>query len=215
MLPLAALLPWLLHIPDGRNNYVYAFAVGSLSWLLCLAASHQIRLSIEKKGVVAMDATLRVFTLFHFLTCVMQLVRIAFKTEHLNPYDAAVPFPYGMSSGDHIFGLFFENSTYNVMVAMMLMLYFLFKNSWLYALLAAISTLLGFQQFRQYSVRGYFIALVTILCCNGYFAKKTCFPPFISSLRPSSSRPAFGRDIALAACLFSTSFFRHKISPTW
>lgn len=167
LLPVVGLLAWALHVPDGSRNYIYAFGVGTVSWLLCLAASHQIRLSIEKKGAAAMDATLRVFTILNFALCIAQLVAISVKTGALNPYDYRLPFPYGMSSGDRVFGVLFENSTYNVMVSMMLMLYFIFRKSTAYAIMAAAAVLMVFSNFSNLI----YIGILSLFLVTGLLQK--------------------------------------------
>ncbi len=142
--PVVGLVTWFVHVRDAPGIYSVVIGVSTLTWLLCLAATHQIRLSLEWRGAQSVDATLKIFTVANFSVSLFQLVRIGIRTGVLNPYSYEVPFPYGMSSGDHVFGVFGENSYYNMMVSAMLAIYFLFRKRSAYCFLAVTSMLMVF-----------------------------------------------------------------------
>lgn len=141
-----ALITFFLITRDFNTDYIVAFLVGCSFWFLSLMASHQVKWSVEHKGSESILRTMKVFIVLHFITCLLQLVRMIAITGKLNPYEG-LPFPYGMSAGDNIYGILLENSYYNIMVSSLLAVYFLFKKSVLYALIAITSLVLVFGNF--------------------------------------------------------------------
>lgn len=67
-------------------------------------------------------------------------------TGKLNPY-VDLPFPYGMSTGDNIYGTFMQNSLYNVTVSTFLTLFFLYRRAYFYAFLASCCVIFVFSNF--------------------------------------------------------------------
>lgn len=144
---LLAVFNLLFHVRDFRSDYLTAFVVGNLFWIFSAIAAHQAKISVEKYGPEGVYATLKAFTVINFVVCMFQLVRIMLITGTLNPYDPNIPFPYGVSTGDFIFGTFMEVSYYNTMVSALLAIYFIFKRNATYTLLATISFVLVFGNF--------------------------------------------------------------------
>lgn len=132
---------------EYTKAYFAAFAVGNVLWLFSLIASHQIKRSVEHYGFEGAYKTLKAFTVIHFVTCLIQLVKIMMITGRLNPYDSTLHFPYGMSTGDNIYGIFLQNSYYSIMVSSMLAIFFLFQRNWLFTALAITCMVLVFGNF--------------------------------------------------------------------
>jgi hypothetical protein len=146
----------LLHIREVAPNYLSAFIVGNLFWVFSALAFHQVRLSLERNSVHKTYATLKAFTLLNVLFCIGQLVRIMLETGKLNPF-RGLDFPYGMSTGDHMFGFFLENSYYNMIVSSILVVYFLYRKNLLFALLGMATAIIVFGN------TGNFIFLLVLL----------------------------------------------------
>lgn len=122
---LLALVNLFFHVRDFSYEYLTAFAVGNSFWIFGLLIHHQLRLSIEKNGDETVRSTMKAFVLCNFAFCLFQLGRIIAITHTANPY-VNLPFPYGMSTGDKIYGFFMESSYYNMMVsAMVAVLFFI------------------------------------------------------------------------------------------
>lgn len=141
-----SVVAFVLHTRDFSKEYLGAFFVGNLFWLFGLLAFHQTRISLEKYGPQGMYRLLKAFTVFNLLFSIYQLVDIMIITGKFNPY-SKLPFPYGMSTGDNIFGFFMENSYYNMMVSAVLAIYFLYKRNIWYSLIATTTLILVFGNF--------------------------------------------------------------------
>lgn len=174
LIMLLALFNWLFLIRDFTLPYLVAFIAGNTLWMLSFLSFHQLKLSIERYGVATADRTLRLFVVVHFLFCVGQLVRIMFITGQLNPY-VGLPFPYGMSTGDNIFGAFMENSLYNVTVSTFLTIYFIYRKKLLYALLAASCVIFVFSNFGSIVFTGIMVGLFLAGIINAITGKKYVF----------------------------------------
>lgn len=143
---LLSLVSLFVHIKDFSSNYLVAFLVGNLYWLFGLLTFHQTRISLEKYGPVGMNKLLKAFSLLNLAFSFYQLVKIMLITGKFNPY-SKLPFPYGMSTGDNIYGFFMESSYYNMMVSAVLAVYFLYKRNIFFALVSVTTLMLVFGNF--------------------------------------------------------------------
>lgn len=143
---LLALVNYAVFIRDYSIGYTSAFIVGNLFWLFSLMAFHQVRLSLDRYGLNCFNNTLKAFTIINTLAALYQLGTIMLITGRLNPY-TGLDFPYGMSTGDNIFGAFLQNSYYNLTVSGFLTVYFLYKRQFFYTLLASTTLILVFGNF--------------------------------------------------------------------
>lgn len=132
------------HVKDFEKNYLIAFAVGNMYWLAGFLAYHQIKLSVERSGGHKIHNTLKLYTLINLGFCLWQLVKIMLITHTINPYAPNIPFPYGISTGDKIFGVIMESCYFNIMVSAMLSIYFLFQKNFTYVLVNILCLLLSF-----------------------------------------------------------------------
>lgn len=141
-----SVVAYFIHIRDFSSNYLAAFAVGNLIWLFGLIAFHQTRITVEKYGPEGTYKLMKAFTILNLIFSLVQLIGIIQITGQLNPYHK-LPFPYGMSTGDNIYGFFMENSYYNMMASAITSVYFIYKRNITYALLAATTLILVFGNF--------------------------------------------------------------------
>ena len=141
-----SLVAFVLHVRDFSKEYLVAFFVGNLFWLFGLLAFHQTRLSLEKYGPDGMYRLMKTFAVLNLGFSLYQLIVIMGITGKINPY-SNIPFPYGMSTGDNIYGIFLENSYYNMMVSAILAIYFLYKRNIFYSLIASTTLILVFGNF--------------------------------------------------------------------
>ena len=149
-----------VHIPDHSSAYLSSFALAMFFWLACILSHHQLKLSIEKFGKESADATLKSFTLINLVFCFYQIAKMSLLTHHLNPYNADIPFPFGLSAGDKVFGAFMELSLINMMVSALLAIYFIYKRNILFTLLSTTSLMLVFS---NQGIVYYLIVLLGIL----------------------------------------------------
>lgn len=144
LIVLLSVVNLLVNVRDFSIPYLSAFAVGNAMWLFCLLGYHQIKLSIDKTGTGTIHRTLKIFTLLNFVGCGIQFVQAAYATHHINPFFNDLPFPYGLSTGDFMAGLFLKNAYCNMMVSAMLAIYFLFRRNYLYSIVAMFCEVLTF-----------------------------------------------------------------------
>ncbi|RYD58739.1 MAG: hypothetical protein EOP56_03900 [Sphingobacteriales bacterium] len=161
----SSVFTFLIITREFSPNYIIAYLVGLAFLFFSLLTSHQVKLSVERYGFEGTYKTIKLFTLLHFLACMYQLGRMMLLTGKANPYDNTLPFPYGMSAGDNIFGLFMENSYYNIMVSSLLAVFFLFQRNLFYTLLATSCLILVFGNFGTIV----FAAILSGLFVSGLF----------------------------------------------
>ncbi|PZF72394.1 hypothetical protein [Taibaiella soli] len=143
LLPAIEILKYFLLGKSYLGNWSTLFA-SSMYWILSFLVIHQMRLSVEKKGVEKVQNALGIFTIVNFLVCVVQFILVMKATHAFNPYKANVVapdikfpnimHPYGQSSGDLIRGLFSDNH-YNAIIAQFLFLFLLFRRKYLLSFL--------------------------------------------------------------------------------
>lgn len=147
---------------DFSAPYIVAFLVGNFFWLAGFLAFHQGKVSIEKYGAKGVENTMKLFTVFNLLFSLFQLFAIMDITHTLNPY-TGLEFPYGMSTGDNIYGFFMQNSYFNMMVSAMLTIYFIFKRSLFFAVISSLCLILVFGNYGTMV----FLAILGVLLITG------------------------------------------------
>lgn len=180
LLLLLSLFNMLFIVRDFSPAYIAAFIAGNMLWVFSFLGFHQLKLSLERYGVDTAHRTLKVFMVLHFLFCMGQLVNMMLITGQLNPY-VGLKFPYGMSSGDNLFGTFMQNSLYNVTVSAFLAIYFIFKKNWLHAVLASLCVTLVFSNFGTILFAAVLFALLFTGIANTITSNRY---PWLSRLSP-------------------------------
>jgi len=127
------------------------------------------------------------------------------KTRHLNPY-VGLNFPYGLSTGDNIFGFFLENSLFNMMLSIMLAVYFLYKRDLLFALMSTLVVVLIFGNVGNLIFIGTLLGILVVGLVIVILKKK--LSPAILNKIPSGK---FYLTIPLVIAFFFTLYF--AISP--
>lgn len=210
LIVLLSLFNLVVNIKDFGKPYLSAFSVGSLFWLFAFLAFHQLKLSIEKKGVGAIYSTMKIYTLLNLIASLTQLVLIMMITGRINPY-TDLDFPYGMSTGDNIFGIPLQNSYFNMMISCMLALYFLFKRNLLFVAFSIVSLILVFGNVGTII----FIILLVALLGTGLLndilrsnSSDSRFQNWLNNISPPGRYYMYIPMIMLA-----TSFFYAALSP--
>ncbi len=188
---------------DFSKNYLIAFAVGNLFWVLCFLAYHQFKLSLEKYGTGAVSRTLQLFTLLNFAACLYQLIQIMILTGKLNPYKG-LGFPYGMSTGDHIYGIFMGNAYNNLMVSALLTMFFIFRKNILFT---GISTICMLLVFGNAGIIIFFAVLICILVLSIRYGRGN-EPLLIKNFLPGKGNLLF-----ILYLFFGTVVFYSLVSP--
>lgn len=177
-------LNYLLLVRDYTLPAFLASAVGLSFIAAAYLGAHQVKLSVEKNpGKIT--GTLKLFVLLNALFSLAQVAQVAWKNGVWNPY-LDLPFPYGMSTGDLVMGVFGEASYNNAFVSGLLVLFFLFRRQWLYVALCLFTELLVFGNVMLLS-----LAFVLLLLAGGALAG--------SRLRRWKGRPGSQTGIAAFA----------------
>lgn len=142
LLMLVAALNFWGVVRDYSLPSIVSFGVSIGFWIAAFLGGHQVKTSIERNPQKIMP-TLQLFTILNLLVSFGQVARIAWEQQVWNPYNS-LPFPYGMSTGDLVFGILGEASYNNAFVCALLAVYFLFNRKWLFLVLCLFTELLVF-----------------------------------------------------------------------
>lgn len=114
-------------------NYLILACFGMFMWTLSTLILIQIKNGINLAGSHRIHNTIVLFFIINALFSVFNIVSIMFKIQNINPYNApGMDLYYGMSTGDHIFGVFKDTSTTNSCINVLGFVYFLFQRKiWL------------------------------------------------------------------------------------
>lgn len=109
-------------------NYFLVFLAGTAFWAICILASHQIKLFVERNDSAQLNNTLRTFFLINALVAIVNLASIILETGELNPYLYQGGFQkYFINTGDYIKGITLDTSTTNAVICAFGVIYFLVK----------------------------------------------------------------------------------------
>ncbi|WP_428330853.1 hypothetical protein [Mucilaginibacter sp.] len=111
-------------------NYLIVFFTGLGFWLLCILATHQIKLSVERNNTAVIHQTILVFFITNAVFSFYNIAHIIYKTGVINPYRyQGERQKYFISTGDYIRGLAFDTSTTNAVINAFGVVYFLVRKS--------------------------------------------------------------------------------------
>lgn len=116
---------------------------GLFTWLLCLLAIHQVKLSVEQTPVSSLHRTLRIFFFLNILVTLVQLLLIMLEIHDINPYRyQGLNQKYFIGTGDYIKGISFDTSTTNAIINGFGLFYFLNRKEFVMTLCAMGALLL-------------------------------------------------------------------------
>jgi hypothetical protein len=124
------------------KNYPVVFITGIIFWLLCLLATHQVKLSVDRQATVKIHQTVVLFFFINAVVSAINLLLIIWEIRDINPYlYQGQNQKYFIGTGDYIKGLTFDTSTTNAILNAMGILYFLGRKNYT-MLLVCITTFL-------------------------------------------------------------------------
>jgi hypothetical protein len=143
--PLIIVLAFVGMLINGgytHTNYLIAFGIGTVFWVLCILAIHQVKLSVEGRSLVTIHNTLMLFFIINAAFSALNLLSIMWEIKALNPYLYQGQYQkYFIGTGDYIRGLTFDTSTTNAVINAMGVIYFLVRGKSV-MLLVCMATLL-------------------------------------------------------------------------
>ncbi len=182
---------FFLLVRDFSAPSMAAFGVSAAFWGAAFLGAHQVRLSVERMPQKNLP-TLRLFVLLNVAVSLAQLGHAAWVNGVWNPYKD-LPFPYGMSTGDLLAGVFWEGGYHNAFVNSLLAIFFLFRRDWFYTGLCLLLLLLIFGN-------ALLISMVLVLLLIAFFGLRCLLPVH---LKPTKWRLFPSPKIAAVALAFA------------
>jgi hypothetical protein len=142
LIVLFSILQMLLNA-DFSGKYLLVFSYSLVIWIICLLAVHQVKLAIERKGIVAVENAVKSFFRINLIVTFLQLLNIMIETGSVNPYAfEGLNYKYFTSTGDFIRGVTFDVCTTNMIINSFGIFYFMNKRNYFLSLLCFICVLL-------------------------------------------------------------------------
>jgi len=140
---LIACINYLLQIKQATLNYSLATLFGLSLWLMTAVAGFFVFTITQKDTSERLHRTVELFFLLHMAAIGINLLLIMVETGALNPYTyKGMNQKYYISTGDFIRGISFDSPVCTAMISAFALLYFLYRQRFVFSLLAMGSLLL-------------------------------------------------------------------------
>lgn len=128
-----------------EHSYWLGNVIGIVIWLLCALSFFIILNKAKSTSITHLLPAINIFFIINTLVCIFQFFKMVYASQHLFPYwYNELDYIYGVSSGDHIKGIFLDNSSVNAAVCLMACLFYVqikyYKMAMLMATMSALST---------------------------------------------------------------------------
>lgn len=138
-----ACINYVLQIRQATVNYSLAAFFGLSLWIMAAVAGFFVFTIIQKDTSERLHRTVELFFLLHIAAIGINLLLIVIETGALNPYTyKGMNQKYYISTGDFIRGIGFDSPVCTAMISAFGLLYFLYRQRFLFSLLAMGSLLL-------------------------------------------------------------------------
>lgn len=138
-----ACINFLLQIRQATFNYSLSACLGLSLWIMAAIAGFFLFTIIQKDTGERLHRTVELFFLLHIAAIGINLLLIILETGALNPYTyKGMNQKYFISTGDFIRGISFDSPVCTAMISGFAILYFLYRQKFLFSLLAMGSLLL-------------------------------------------------------------------------
>lgn len=169
IIPLLEILKFIFLNEQYSKAHLAQFSVGFSYWICSFVACWFLYNSVKQESAKNISNTLKLFVVLNFCFSIYQYIQIC-RIEHvINPYNTYHDHPYGISSGDLIYGLFNGVHLPNAVVCLFLLLYYTDKKQIGFALLSAIPLLLTGN---NYSTIIYFVSAAVLFITTGENVKR-------------------------------------------
>lgn len=143
LMPVAGLLAALLHRSFAVPGYWFGNLTSIVIWLMCACSFLLIRVTLGNTPQEKAQRSIELFFILNGLFCLFQLAQMIIVSKHIFPYwYTELDNIYGVSTGDHLHGIFMDNSTVNAAICLMSVFYFLFVRRYAFAYLGIVICLL-------------------------------------------------------------------------
>lgn len=142
IIPILEVFKFFLLDPDFTQGHIASFILGSFYWLASLISCWIIYTRVQENENSITERSLKFFVLLNLFFSIAQIAHICFIEGVINPYNTGHDHPYGMSSGDLIYGLFHGVHVSNAFVSAILTIYYIHRKNIVYVLFALFPLLL-------------------------------------------------------------------------
>lgn len=130
-----SVIEYLFNFNRGFNYTVLALLAFSF-WACSFLIIHQLKLAIEKQGILKVERALMTFFIINAAVSVFNLLNIIIEIKDINPYTFdGLGSKYSASTGDYISGIMGDISTTNMIINAFGIFYFLYKKKYFLSLL--------------------------------------------------------------------------------
>ena len=123
-------------------EYSFGFYFGLLQWIVALMASYLIYITIINLEPDPLQNAIKAFFAINIIVSVVTLFMLFVEAGFNVPYWHNEGGKFGVSTGDHINGVFSDNSVTNAAVSALGALYFLYRKQFKWAVLCCLVMLL-------------------------------------------------------------------------
>ena len=144
LMPVTGFLSSVLQGSFGDEGYLTGFVFGSFTWLIGGLISYLVYVAVVNSPEASSEATVKSFFRINLLVCLGTFLVLVIQSGHPMPYWywSSSEF-YGTSTGDHIKGVFANNSVTNAMICAMGVIYFLYRRNMKWALACMLMSLMS------------------------------------------------------------------------
>jgi hypothetical protein len=142
IIPCLELLKFFFLDSDFSKGHSIQFLVGMSYWLAALVICWIIYSTINSSKTTSVEKTLNFVVLVNFLFSIGQIVRICILEGVLNPYNTGHDHPYGISSGDLIYGIFNGVHITNAFMCVFFAMFYVHKRKYGFLFFALVPLLL-------------------------------------------------------------------------
>lgn len=124
-------------------GYLLVLGTGTMYWVLCLLAMHQVKLAAELNEPQVLHQTILVFLLINIVVSLAVYTGIVWEAGTINPYRYQGNYQkYFIGTGDYIKGITLDTSTTNAVISSLGVIYLLLQDKYGFALLCMLVLLL-------------------------------------------------------------------------
>lgn len=118
-------------------SYLFLLIFAVFLWIVAFLVIHQIENGINISGINKIKSTIVIFFTINTIVSIFNIVKIMIEIQNINPYNTyGMDLYYGMSTGDHIFGVFQDTSTTNSCINVLGFIYFIYQRKFRMAFLS-------------------------------------------------------------------------------
>jgi hypothetical protein len=144
LMPIVGLIGAIASGAFQWSTYYVGYIMSVVIWGMCAMTFILIKNTLQPSDTQKNKKTIEVFFILNAFICLLELLNLVRISGHPFPYwHPSMEHVYGVSTGDHLHGIFFGNvSTVNATISLLSVFYFIFQDKKWLAFIALIVCLL-------------------------------------------------------------------------